>query len=52
MLKSLIEQGSALIVAKEKIAGNGEYSLSGERYREIEAHKTLKVADDGVEGYL
>ena len=42
MLRSLIEQGSALIVAKEKIAGNGEYSLSGERYREIEAHKHSK----------
>ena len=34
MLRSLIEQGSALIVAKEKIAANGEYNLSGERYRE------------------
>ena len=42
MLRSLIEQGSALIVAKEKIAANGEYNLSGERYREIEAHKHSK----------
>ena len=33
-LKNLIEQGSALIVAKEKIAAGGEYNLSGERYRE------------------
>ncbi len=40
MLKSLIEQGSALIVAKEKIAGNGEYSLSGERYRESSGRAT------------
>ena len=42
MLKSLIEQGSALIVAKEKIAAGGEYNLSGERYRESEAHKHSK----------
>ena len=35
MLKSLIEQGSALIVAKEKIAVGGEYNLSGERYRTV-----------------
>ncbi|WP_295455645.1 N-6 DNA methylase [uncultured Thiodictyon sp.] len=34
MLKSLIESGRALIVPKEKIAANGDYSLSGERYRE------------------
>ena len=37
-LKNLIEQGSALTVAKEKIAANGEYNLSGERYRENLAH--------------
>ena len=34
MLENLIEQGSALIVAKEKIAADGEYNLSRERYRE------------------
>ena len=34
MLRSLIEQGTALIVEKEKIAAGGEYNLSGERYRE------------------
>ena len=34
MLRSLIERGAALIVEKEKIAANGEYNLSGERYRE------------------
>ena len=33
MLKKLIKQGSALIETKAKIAANGEYSLSGERYR-------------------
>ena len=36
MLRSLIEQGSALIVKKDKIAAGGEYNLSGERYRESE----------------
>ena len=40
MLKSLIEQGTALIVEKEKIAANGEYNLSGERYRENEARRS------------
>jgi len=34
MLNSLIERGLGLIVPKEKIAVNGEYNLSGERYRE------------------
>ena len=36
MLRSLIKQGTALIVEKEKIGANGEYNLSGERYRERE----------------
>ncbi len=34
MLGSLIERGTALIVEKERIAADGEYNLSGERYRE------------------
>ena len=34
MLDDLIRQGTALIVAKEKIAATGDYNLSGERYRE------------------
>ena len=34
MLNKLTGQGSVQIVAKEKIAANGEYNLSGERYRE------------------
>ena len=34
VLDELISQGTALIVAKEKIAENGDYNLSGERYRE------------------
>ena len=34
MLNKLTGQGSVQIVAKEKIAINGEYNLSGERYRE------------------
>ena len=34
-LNRLIEHGSVQIVAKERIATNGEYNLSGERYREI-----------------
>ncbi len=34
MLDSLVKSGQALIVPKEKIAANGDYNLSGERYRE------------------
>ena len=34
MLESLVQSGTALIVPKEKIAANGDYILSGERYRE------------------
>ena len=33
VLDGLISQGTALIVAKEKIAENGDYNLSGERYK-------------------
>ncbi len=33
MLNALIERGLALVVPKEKIAANGDYNLSGERYR-------------------
>ena len=33
MLGSLISRGAALIVGKEKIAADGDYNLSGERYR-------------------
>ena len=34
VLEQLIQQGTALIVGKTKIAEGGEYNLSGERYRE------------------
>ena len=34
MLDDLIRQGTALLVPKEKIAADGDYNLSGERYRE------------------
>jgi type I restriction enzyme M protein len=34
VLDELISLGTALIVPKEKIAANGDYNLSGERYRE------------------
>jgi type I restriction enzyme M protein len=34
MLESLVQSGTALIVPKEKIAANGDYNLSGERYGE------------------
>ena len=34
MLDALVSRGLALIVEKEKIAANGDYNLSGERYRE------------------
>ncbi len=33
-LQELINRGSALIVKKAEIAANGDYNLSGERYRE------------------
>ncbi len=33
-LNDLVERGLALVVAKEKVAANGDYNLSGERYRE------------------
>ena len=36
ILDELISQGTALIVPKQKIAANGDYNLSGERYREGE----------------
>ena len=45
MLEKLIQQGTALIVGKTKIAEGGEYNLSGERYRETE---TLNTAYDLV----
>ena len=34
MLQRLMAQGTALIAEKERIAANGEYNLSGKRYRE------------------
>ena len=34
MLNALVGRGLAQIVPKEKIAANGDYNLSGERYRE------------------
>jgi type I restriction enzyme M protein len=34
MLESLVQSGTALIVPKDKIAANGDYNLSRERYRE------------------
>ena len=41
MLNSLIERGLGLIVSKEKITANGDYNLSGERYREGAANVGL-----------
>ena len=43
MLEKLIQQGTALIVEKTKIAEGGEYNLSGERYR-IETSFRLGLA--------
>ena len=37
MLQHLMAQGTALLVEKGKLAANGEYNLSGERYRETAA---------------
>ena len=41
-LQSLIAQGTVLIAEKERIAANGEYNLTGERYRESETRATTK----------
>ena len=40
ILNALTGQDSVQIVAKEKIAADGEYNLSGERYRQLEAGDT------------
>ncbi len=40
ILEQLIQQGTALIAKKDKIAENGEYNLSGERYREYRTNDT------------
>ena len=40
MLQHLISQGTALIAEKGKIAANGEYNLSGERYRRTKARNS------------
>ena len=39
MLNSLIDQGAALIVDKGRIAADGDYNLSGERYRDDASRK-------------
>jgi len=41
MLNALVERGLAQIVPKEKLAANGDYSLSGERYREGDARRSV-----------
>ena len=56
MLEKLIQQGTALIVEKTKIAEGGEYNLSGERFREtkfrsianwpmVELGETVEILD-------
>ncbi len=49
ILDELISQGTALIVPKEKIAANGDYNLSGERYREssvrISNYSTVPIGE-------
>ena len=42
MLQNLITKGTALIAEKERIAANGEYNLTGERYRESGIRATTK----------
>lgn len=41
-LKPFIESGMALIVKKEKLAENGEYNLTGDRYRITETRRHQK----------
>ena len=51
MLQHLISQGTALIAEKGKIAANGEYNLSGERYRERTArHHSFPMVSIGDSG--
>ena len=40
MLQHLMAQGTALLVEKGKLAANGEYNLSGERYRTIKTRSS------------
>ena len=49
ILEQLIQQGTALIVPRAKIAAGGEYNLSGERYRESDVyrHSTWPIAPLG-----
>ena len=42
VLNKLTGQGSVQVVAKERVAANGEYNLSGERYREIRISSKTK----------
>ena len=41
-----------LIAPKEKSAANGDYNLSGERYREGGAHGTTNRLGDQEEGFM
>ena len=41
MLNALVERRLAQIVPKEKLAANGDYNLSGERYREGDARRSV-----------
>ncbi|MCY4362419.1 MAG: N-6 DNA methylase, partial [Gammaproteobacteria bacterium] len=57
MFNILAEQGSVQIVAKKRIATDGEYNLSGERYREVSEQtkncpwvKLEEIADVFVDG--
>ena len=41
MLDELVQQGAALIVAKDKLAADGDYNLSAERYRANDERRTI-----------
>ena len=43
MVDQLVEQGAALVVEKDKIAANGDYNLSGERYRAAIVRYTVPI---------
>ncbi len=53
-LKTAVENGSALLVSKEKLAENGEYNLTGDRYRISirKGHQKWPMVKLGDEAYF
>ena len=48
ILEQLVQQGAALVVERAKVAANGEYNLSGERYRgNLRRHSSFPIVPVG-----